>query len=102
MKVNILGTDYKIHFVDEFPEYLKEVGEGADGLWLNDPLKMVYCSIIFLLLPAPPGALPSFVRFSRSFGSGPAKSVNSYVLRIGFRHSADSNKKRIYQSLSFL
>ena len=45
MKVNILGTDYKIHFVDEFPEYLKEVGEGADGLWLNDPLKMVYCSI---------------------------------------------------------
>ena len=46
MKVNILGTDYKIHFVDEFPEYLKEVGEGADGLWLNDPLKMVYCSII--------------------------------------------------------
>ena len=30
-KVNILGTDYEIHFVDEFPEYLKEVGEGADG-----------------------------------------------------------------------
>ena len=37
--VNILGTDYEIHFVDEFPEYLQEVGE------LNDPLKMVYCSI---------------------------------------------------------
>lgn len=31
-KVNILGTDYEIHFVDEFPEYLKEVGECADGL----------------------------------------------------------------------
>lgn len=31
-KVNILGTDYEIHFVDEFPEYLKEVGEGAGGL----------------------------------------------------------------------
>ena len=30
--VNILGTDYEIHFVDEFPEDLKEVGEGADGL----------------------------------------------------------------------
>ena len=30
--VNILGTDYEIHFVDEFQEYLKEVGEGADGL----------------------------------------------------------------------
>ena len=30
--VNILGTDYEIHFVDEFPEYLKEVGEGIDGL----------------------------------------------------------------------
>lgn len=30
--VNILGTDYEIHFVDEFPEYLKEVGEGAGGL----------------------------------------------------------------------
>ena len=32
MVVNILGTDYVIHFVDEFPEYRKEVGEGADGL----------------------------------------------------------------------
>lgn len=31
-KVNILGTDYEIHFVDEFPEHLKEVGECADGL----------------------------------------------------------------------
>lgn len=31
-KVNILGTDYEIHFVDEFPEYLKEVGKGAGGL----------------------------------------------------------------------
>ena len=31
-KVNILGTDYEIHFVDDFPEYLKEVGEGAGGL----------------------------------------------------------------------
>ena len=31
-KVNILGTDYVIHFVDEFPEHLKEVGEGAGGL----------------------------------------------------------------------
>lgn len=30
--VNILGTDYEIHFVDEFPEYLKEVCEGAGGL----------------------------------------------------------------------
>lgn len=30
--VNILGTDYEIHFVDEFPEYLKDVGEGAGGL----------------------------------------------------------------------
>ena len=30
--VNILGTDYEIHFVDEFPEYLKEVGESAAGL----------------------------------------------------------------------
>ena len=30
--VNILGTDYEIRFVDEFPEYLKEVGESADGL----------------------------------------------------------------------
>lgn len=32
MKVNILGTNYKIHFVDEFPNYLEEVGEGAGGL----------------------------------------------------------------------
>lgn len=32
MVVNILGTDYEIHFVDEFPEYLQEVGECADGL----------------------------------------------------------------------
>ena len=32
MKVNILGTNYKIHFVDEFPNYLEEVGEGAWGL----------------------------------------------------------------------
>lgn len=31
MKVNILGTNYKIHFVDEFPNYLEEVGEGAGG-----------------------------------------------------------------------
>ncbi len=31
-KVNILGTDYEIHFVDDFPEYLKEVGECAGGL----------------------------------------------------------------------
>lgn len=32
MEVGILGTEYEIHFVDEFPEYLKEVGEGASGL----------------------------------------------------------------------
>ena len=30
--VNILGTDYNIHFVDEFPDYLSEVGENAGGL----------------------------------------------------------------------
>lgn len=30
--VNILGTDYNIHFVDEFPDYLSEVGENACGL----------------------------------------------------------------------
>ena len=32
MKVNILGTDYEIHFVDEFPDYLSEAGEDAGGL----------------------------------------------------------------------
>lgn len=31
-KVGILGIEYDIYFVDEFPEYLKEVGEGAGGL----------------------------------------------------------------------
>lgn len=30
--VNILGTDYNIYFVDEFPDYLSEVGENAGGL----------------------------------------------------------------------
>ena len=44
--VNILGTDYEIHLVDEFPEYLKEVGEGAD---LNDPPKMVHRSTLSLV-----------------------------------------------------
>ena len=33
MKVNILGTEYEILFVDEFPDYLKEVGENAAGLF---------------------------------------------------------------------
>lgn len=32
MKVNILGTDYQIHIVDEFPGYLKEFADSADGL----------------------------------------------------------------------
>ncbi len=32
LRINILGTDYDIHFVDEFPEYLREVGENASGL----------------------------------------------------------------------
>lgn len=31
-KVNILGTEYEIHIVDEFPDYLQEVGEDAVGL----------------------------------------------------------------------
>lgn len=30
--VNILGTNYNIKFVDEFPDYLSEVGENAGGL----------------------------------------------------------------------
>ena len=35
MKVNILGTEYEILFVDEFPDYLKEVGENAAGLFIE-------------------------------------------------------------------
>lgn len=30
--VNILGTNYNIKFVDEFPDHLSEAGENADGL----------------------------------------------------------------------
>lgn len=31
-KVNILGTEYEIHIVDDFPAYLQEAGENAVGL----------------------------------------------------------------------
>ena len=32
MKVNILGTEWNIHIVKEFPEHLKEHEETATGL----------------------------------------------------------------------
>lgn len=31
-KVNILGTEYEIRFVDKFPDYLSEYEESADAL----------------------------------------------------------------------
>ena len=31
-KVDILGTEYAVYFVDEFPERLSEFRENADGL----------------------------------------------------------------------
>lgn len=30
--VNILGSEYKIHFVDKFPDYLSDFEESANGL----------------------------------------------------------------------
>lgn len=31
--VNILGSEYKVYFVDEFPERLSEFTDNADGLY---------------------------------------------------------------------
>lgn len=33
MTISIMGTCYDIHFVEEYPERLKDVGEYADGLF---------------------------------------------------------------------
>lgn len=35
-KINILGTEYAVCFVDKFPERLQEYGEGSDGLFNQD------------------------------------------------------------------
>ena len=31
--INILGTDYRINFVDKFPEHMSEFEDNADGLF---------------------------------------------------------------------